>query len=149
MAMDLVDGDKCAICGATFPQSWKRPIRCNHKHPGRDWSQRSEPSVEPLIHSHWTLLHQYPVERWNDWEAQAAVSWFVSWRSRIPNYGCDYRKNFSAYLQSNPPAFASADSFFQWTVEAHNFVSLNHVQPPKPTLSLVEARQVYGVPANI
>jgi hypothetical protein len=98
--------------------------------------------------SHWIPLHRYPVQHWHSWDAQAATSWFSSWRSRIPSYGCACQKNFSDYCQSNPPDFSSADSFFQWTVEAHNFVSLDHVQPPKPTMTLVEACQLYGIRAE-
>jgi hypothetical protein len=147
--MDLVDGDQCNACGARFPESWKRPIRCNHRHAGRDWSQSTKVSVETTpISSHWIPLHQYPVQHWHSWDAQAATNWFSSWRSRIPNYGCACHKNFSDYCQSNPPDFSSAESFFQWTVEAHNFVSLNHVQPPKPTMTLVEARLLHGVPVS-
>jgi hypothetical protein len=147
--MDLVTGDKCAVCGARFPESWKRAIHCNHSHPGRNWSRSTKVTVETApLPSHWIPLRRYPVQHWRSWDAQAATSWFSSWRPRIPSYGCACQKNFSDYCQSNPPDFSSADSFFRLTVEAHNFVSLNHVQPPKPAMTLVEARQLYGIRAE-
>lgn len=147
--MDLVDGDKCAICGARFPESWKRPVHCQHSHPGRDWSQRTQITVESAaVQSHWIPLHQYPGQHWHSWDAQAATGWFNSWRSRIPSYGCACQKNFSDYCHSNPPDFNSADTFFRWTVDAHNFVSLNHVQPPKPAMTLSAACQLFGIPSE-
>jgi len=147
--MDLVDGDQCAICGARFPESWKRPIHCHHGHAGRDWSRSTQVTVETAsVPSHWIPLHKYPVQYWHSWDAQAATVWFNSWRSRIPAFGCACQKNFSDYCQSSPPDFSSAESFFRWTVEAHNFVSLNHVRPPKQSLTLIEARQRFDVPAE-
>ena len=148
--MDLVTGDKCDICGAAFPASWKRPIRCHHRHPERDWRHRPLTSVasKPAA-SYWSPLHRYPVEHWATWDPLAAARWFAAWRAGIPNYGCSCRQNFTAYLASHPPSYSSPDAFFAWTVQAHNHVSLHHVQPPKPLLALDDARQLYGLPAVI
>lgn len=144
--MDLVAGNKCAVCGASFPGFWKRPIHCNHRNPGRDWNQRQKaPGEVPFTPSHWTPLHQYPVEHWANWNPQAAASWFDGWQSRIPNYGCACRDNFKSYIESHPPDYPSADAFFRWTVDAHNYVSLNHVQPPRKPMTLDEARDRYGL----
>lgn len=94
----------------------------------------------------WRELHLYAIKQFETWDSNTAEVWFKKWCETIPAAGCDCRKNWKSFISEKPPSFDTPQLFFRWTVEAHNHVSTNHVNPPKPTMELKEAEQLYGSP---
>lgn len=90
----------------------------------------------------WAELHQYALS--TAWDASSARAWLVKWESTIPAFGCSCQANWKRTKASLPPRFENRPAFFQWTVEAHNFVSTHHVKPENATMSLEEAIARWG-----
>lgn len=93
--------------------------------------------------SHWPKLHQYAIDRWDTWSTTDAQAFYTQWRSEIPRYACDCEQRWAKYEREHSPDFSSARAWFVYSVEAHNFVSAEHVKPPKPRISLAQAYGIY------
>jgi predicted O-methyltransferase YrrM len=94
--------------------------------------------------SHWPPLHQYPSNHAADWCEVDARVFYDEWCLGIPTYDCSCAANWAEYTKSSPPDFSSADAFFNWSVEAHNYVSVNHAQPRKLPMAVADARKLYA-----
>lgn len=86
------------------------------------WSGKSQAQLErskriELCGQLWTELHA---------QENPTRFWFAAWLSRVPNFGCSCRRDFSEYLKTNPPRF---DDFYAWSVEAHNWVNAKLGKP--------------------
>lgn len=135
----------CPTCGWRFfgVPEWIPCPKCgkveHHRVPIRDSSPAA--TARP---SHWPALHQYPVDHSHDWSEASAREFYDNWCSHIPGFDCGAcAANWDAYTVANPPDFASAEAFFAWGVHAHNHVSVHHVRPPKPAMTLAGARLAY------
>lgn len=106
------------------------------------------PSGIPSHNSHWIALHQYAIDNTYTWDAEKAKAWFVDWSSRIPG-DCDCHSKWVKYCEQHPPNFSNADHFFAWGVEAHNYVSIHHVSPPKLTMTVMDAKARYMLSAGL
>lgn len=91
-------------------------------------------------HGHWHKLHCFPFS--DDWGCQSRCQWWKNWQETIPNIGCDCRKHWKAFVEQNPPSFASREAFFAWTVYAHNQVNK---RLGKPELSIEAAMEAHGI----
>lgn len=90
----------------------------------------------------WRELHIHPILNEVLWVPEDAEVFFANWLKKVSNCN-NCRKNFEAYCKSTPPDFTSSEGFFEWSIEAHNYVSTNHVKPPKPTITIEEAYHLY------
>ena len=92
---------------------------------------------------HWLKLHNYAKSNKSSWSSQSAKEFYKQWEKDIPNIGCGCRKNWFELKKTInfSTQFDSAESFFQWSVEAHNAVNkkLN-----KSIVSYEEACQIHG-----
>ena len=61
--------------------------------------------------------------------------WFASYLDGLPCEKC--RQHFAEFLGQSPPDFSSRESFFNWTVAAHNYVN---VAMGRRSWSIEEAR---------
>jgi uncharacterized HAD superfamily protein len=131
--------NSCNICGRVFPSHWVEPIRCNHKKPK---TKKIKKAITIKTKSHWLSLHEYPTKV-DVWNINLANIWYKKWCLSIPSYGCSCKDNWKKYTLKNPPIFTSREDFFNWSVEAHNYVSTNHVKPKKLPITLLEAQGLY------
>lgn len=135
MVVDFVCGD----CGRTtrlMPSVRTFVCGCG--------ATESRGPATPVSRSHWLPLHRYAVDHAGDWDATAAMVAYREWCAAIPGFGCRAcRANWDQYTATNPPDFSSAEAFFAWGVAAHNHVSVHHVRPAKPAMTLEEARWLY------
>ena len=135
------------VCSCGWPAHGHKPAkvicpRCASPIHIGDVSLLPPPKEKPS--NHWLPLHRYPIVNRDSWSEAIALEWFAGWLSDIPNYGCDCQGNFAAYLKENPPEFTTPEAFFDWTVAAHNFVSVNHAIPRKEPITLEEAWAQYS-----
>lgn len=89
----------------------------------------------------WLALHRYSIEHSGDWDEAAAKNWFAKWQQTIPKYGCSCRRHWKEITRQLPPEFSSAQSFFQWSVDAHNAVN---AKLAKPKFNAGDAGELYG-----
>lgn len=107
-------------------------------------AEREELHLE-FCRESWRLIHAYPVEHWNDWDAIDAAAWYSWWdANRVPG-GCECRTEWRKIKKQRPPDFTSAQAFFAWSNWAHNQVD---ERLGKPTLSLSDAMAVYSLPLD-
>lgn len=97
------------------------------------------------IPNHWDQLHRYAVDNWNTWNEDAAMNWYAGWVESIPNYQCSCKEHWSELTSKRPLIVETAEEFFIWGWARHNDINtfLN-----KPPLSLLEAKQLYGIPCS-
>lgn len=53
--------------------------------------------------------------------------WFQSFVNSIPCPKC--QKHFQLFIEDHPPCFDSRPTFFQWTIDAHNYVNRSLKKP--------------------
>lgn len=68
------------------------------------------------------------------------------WIPKIPRYSsngsqCKCREDWYKWYSQNPPNFSTPESYFDWSVRAHNSVN---IKLNKPLLSLDEAKKLYS-----
>lgn len=125
-------GGQCGQCGKSL-----------------DPKQLDETRLQNIRHSNalWRELHSYGIVHATTWDVAVAKTWFAGWLARVPRFGCaDCKTKFAKYCEKQPPEFSSADAFFCWSVTAHNYVSTHHVAPPKPPMTIADARRIYWPP---
>jgi hypothetical protein len=81
----------------------------------------------------WSLIHRYrgcdPV-------------FFEAWMAWVPQ-GCSCKSDLSQRIKDHPPDFSSAEAFFEWGVDLHNWVNeklLANGDTTKRTFTIEEAR---------
>lgn len=82
-------------------------------------------------HRLWGELHGYALaypEQPSEEDKVAAEGWFRGWESRIPNLNCKCAKNWRS-LQLGLPDLSNRESFYRWTVAAHDRVREKLGQP--------------------
>lgn len=88
----------------------------------------------------WKELHTRALEY--DSETKSDLPWLRLWIRKIPRFtkGCSCNEHWLKWYRTNPPSFESVDSYFEWTVKAHNSVNqkLN-----KPTITVEDAKKIY------
>lgn len=94
----------------------------------------------------WAELHNYPVKNSDSWDGRVARRWLVDFGRRVGGYGCPCKNNWTRYVYTTKPPFASANDFFEWGVVAHNYVSTHHVSPRKPEMTMADAYKMYDAP---
>jgi hypothetical protein len=142
----------CEICGYQFPKNLPQPIRCLHNNAETTVISDSRPDnteISRIIHrveeniAHWIKLHSYPVVNKLSWVTSNAQLFYSDWEQNIPNIGCGCRQDWFELKKTIDftTQFDSPESFFRWSVDAHNAVNkkLN-----KPIVSYEEACQIHG-----
>ncbi len=90
---------------------------------------------------HWKILHTYPVENAQDWDAAKAKVFFINWQRSIPNTkGCPCKAKWKKL--GLIPDYSSPQAFFEWTVFAHNSVS-ERLEVSKPTITNEQAYAIW------
>lgn len=71
------------------------------------------------------------------------LEWVQAWSTKIPRFtkGCSCNEHWTRWYRANPPDFTSKDTYFAWTVKAHNAVN---ERTYKPTISVEEAKKLYS-----
>jgi hypothetical protein len=95
-----------------------------------DWMPRSVWGPIKWKELHVRALSPFPMSE----EAQ----WFDAFLAGLPCPKC--REHFKGFLEQTPPDFTSREAFFNWTVQAHNFVN---EATGKPLLDVDEARSLH------
>ena len=69
-------------------------------------------------------------------------SWLRSWAKKIPRFtkGCNCNEHWGKWVRANPPVFKNTDTYFAWTVEAHNAVN---TRLNKPLVTVEQAKLLY------
>lgn len=70
------------------------------------------------------------------------LTWLQEWSRKIPRFtkGCACNEHWGKWYRLNPPDFKTSDTYFAWTVKAHNAVNerLN-----KPLITVEQAKKLY------
>lgn len=69
------------------------------------------------------------------------VEFLKGFARRIPRFttGCSCKEHWKLFVQTNPPKFGP-EEYFNWTVDAHNFINQ---KVGKPTFTKEQAREYY------
>lgn len=130
-----------------FPNHWARPVRGagGVLVPEDAWVER--PNAWAVLHSRYTAavasVAAFGPDRWN--EASERVWLRFEWVALIPKAcGCQDKSEKLDTLLSRID-LATAESAERSAFELHNWVSVNHVDPPKPTIDWGEYRRLYPI----
>jgi hypothetical protein len=77
----------------------------------------------------WAEMHARAMA-WNPAAGDAAAEAAYLARAADGLAGCQCSPHWRAYLKSHPPDLSSAESYFAWTVAAHNAVNARLGKPP-------------------
>ena len=96
----------------------------------------------------WPAVHLYPFRNATDWSPDKAKAWVADWlRWSLPP-GCDCVAHWQRTLETFPLSDAvleSTDSFFDWSVNAHNHVNARlNVDGSHPQVPLGRAREIWS-----
>lgn len=88
----------------------------------------------------WVELHRHALHDHVD--GTTDKKWLMTWSAKVPKFtkGCACNDHWKKWLATHPPNFATRDTYFEWTVKAHNSVNkrLN-----KPELTVDQAKALY------
>jgi hypothetical protein len=75
-------------------------------------------------------------------EGKDDMAWINKWSAKLPRFttGCKCNEHWGKWLSQNRPDFKTRDSYFAWTVRAHNAVNL---RLKKPQLEVAAAKLIY------
>jgi hypothetical protein len=91
----------------------------------------------------WKELHLRALTYDNAGHSDA--SWILAWSRKIPRFtkGCACNEHWQKWYGQNLPDYTSQESYFAWTVRAHNAVN---ERINKPTFTIDQAREYYTPP---
>lgn len=125
----------CEGCGKKFKEWMTRPIICSC---GVVFDDGENPA--PIIRTPklgaitasppnpWRVLHEFPVNNWDNWNESAARAFFAIWEYSVPK-GCGCASKWGeARLVLPEPDFSSASGFLDSTIVMHNYVSKEHAK---------------------
>lgn len=135
-------------CGKQFKPWMLRPIKCSC---GAVFNDGVEPvpvepkSVEQLTtkqrRTAWLDLHEYAPKHAKYWIPEEARKFIKLWTARIYSScntcGSAWKKLDWQFNYESP------ETFFEDTVQAHNYVSTHHVKPPLPEISMDNAYAMF------
>lgn len=124
----------CKKCGAELPTNEKLVFCCGLVYVRKNGLLSQKPKQQKSL---WYELHQYAPEHADNWDPHRAELFFADWESKIPNCCSQNWKKYRANLPT--PPFYSPHQFFSWGVDAHNYVSTHHANPPHPEITLDQA----------
>lgn len=92
---------------------------------------------------HWKKLHIFAVQNLDQWSINKAKDFLLQWEKDIPIGSCGCKSGWETIKEcmDSPTKYDNAESFFRWSVEAHNAVNkkLN-----KTIVSYEEACKIHG-----
>lgn len=138
----------CETCGAIYPDSWPQPIRCSHRHPGKDYRERSRPiaTSNTLKLNPWQLIHSRLadyVKSAKPWNSMEQILWYKSqFVPLIPRDGCGCEDHWEPIAKQLD--WSSARAAFDSFHAAHNEVSRKHAN--RPTVTLEQAWELWSGP---
>jgi len=88
----------------------------------------------------WKELHSHALNDYVD--SKSELNWLFLWTRKIPRFttGCKCKENWDKWYKANPPDFTTKESYFAWTVKAHNDIN-NRLG--KPIVSVEDAKKLY------
>lgn len=84
------------------------------------------------IKNPWIALH--------DGTVRDAIS-LANWELKIPQYGCQCKKDYAIYKAESPPDFSSPEALWLWGFNLHNWVNR---KLGKPEITIEEARKIWS-----
>lgn len=74
----------------------------------------------------WSALHafasQYP-ENPTESDKSNSRYWMSDWASKIPQFGCNCRSEWTRLIAGFPPDYGSREAFYRWSVVSHDWVN--------------------------
>lgn len=102
-------------------------------------SSAADSAEEALNPATWDELHTRALAYTGD--PTVEHQWLADFAQRVPTRGCVCRSDWARWARQHPADLSSTDTYFAWTVEAHNAVN---VRLGKPQMSLEAARERWG-----
>jgi hypothetical protein len=130
----------CDVCGAIFPEHWPQPVRCNHKR--KEYKQRPPQLQRPPKPNAWVTIHSRyatAIES-GQWNEAAERAWLTKeFVKQLPCNSCGEKwLSLSASID-----LSTAERAFETTWQAHNIVSVEHVNPTKQAITYEHCRALY------
>lgn len=85
----------------------------------------------------WQQLHQHALQHK---DGTNDTAWIATWSKQLPRFttGCKCNEHWVKWLKANKPNFTTRDTYFAWTVRAHNAVN---ARLGKPEYTVEQARK--------